>query len=131
MARKASPGKHDHTGRLVNTVNTWPDRPILPLGFDASKLDRSVLPELIEHMRQAETAARQLRLRLEALQTGEDERTCPVCGGSVVGRSDRRYCSSTCRVKAHRQRRDDATREQWARFVKKAVDDGVPGFRIG
>jgi hypothetical protein len=34
------------------------------------------------------------------------ERRCRSCGVALAGRSDRRYCSSRCRVSACRRRRD-------------------------
>ncbi|MBN1137315.1 MAG: hypothetical protein JXM73_12070 [Anaerolineae bacterium] len=42
--------------------------------------------------------------RLEALEWEIADRACPVCGGPVVGKRGRIYCSNACRQKAHRQR---------------------------
>lgn len=57
--------------------------------------------DAVDELRQIETSVRAVRQRLEALQTGQP-RTCPVCLGPVVGRSDRVYCSARCRTAAHR-----------------------------
>lgn len=74
-----------------------------------SKADRERLAGLtpgdltarIKHMREAESAARTERLRLEAYLSG-DLRSCSVCGAEVVGRADAKFCSTACRVKSHR-----------------------------
>lgn len=68
---------------------------------DLPKLDREQLPAWIDGLREAEAATRQLRYKLEALARG-GERKCWACGGPVVGRSDRVYCSATCRQRGHR-----------------------------
>ena len=44
-----------------------------------------------------------------ALQGGEkekkdDERFCPVCGKQIMGRTDKIYCSSDCRIFANNSR---------------------------
>lgn len=62
-------------------------------------IDRALIPEWVAMLREAETNVRHLRQRLESLGS---ERACPVCGGVVTGRADRRYCSTVCRVSAHR-----------------------------
>lgn len=85
-------------GRAVidSRVGVFPDR-------DLAKLDRPSLPCLIGELRQAETEVRRLRKRLEALHNQVD-RPCPQCGRAVAGRADAVYCSTDCRVKAHRRR---------------------------
>jgi hypothetical protein len=59
------------------------------------------LEEGIARLREAETAARKGRKRLEALLHGTG-RHCPQCGNPVTGRADAVYCGTTCRVAAHR-----------------------------
>ncbi len=65
-------------------------------------LDRSQLPLWIDLLREGEQGLRQLRLRLEALDAGQDRR-CAVCGEPITGRADRAYCGATCRQRARRQ----------------------------
>jgi hypothetical protein len=74
---------------------------------DIQRLDLKHLPHWIEGLREAETKVRHLRKRLEALQDPLAP-TCPGCGRVVSGRADARYCSTNCRVTAHRRsKRDD------------------------
>ncbi len=85
-----------------------------PSGFDVDSVPRMFnrdqlaelvasgsLPDVIEMARETERGARAVRLWLESL-TAEEERRCGYCGGPVVGRADRVYCSSRCRQAAHR-----------------------------
>jgi hypothetical protein len=72
-------------------------------GADLVKLDRDQLAHWIAELRRGETAVRRLRKRLQALQGGVD-RDCarPGCDRPVAGRPDALYCSTYCRVYAHR-----------------------------
>jgi hypothetical protein len=63
--------------------------------------DEATLSKLIDALARKEAKLRAFRLRVEALRTGE-ARVCPSCGRGVVGRADRVYCSTACRVRAHR-----------------------------
>ena len=63
-------------------------------------LDRTQLPGCIEDVKRGEALLRQFRLQLEALV--DSDRTCPSCGDPVAGRADRVFCSTRCRVRAHR-----------------------------
>ena len=58
--------------------------------------------EWIAKFRDGEAALRKLRLRVDALRDGEALPECQHCGESFAGRSDARYCSTRCRVAAHR-----------------------------
>jgi hypothetical protein len=72
---------------------------------DLALLDRALLPGWIEALKEAEASTRRLRYRLESL--AEDQaRQCRTCGGPVVGRRDRVYCSHACRQRMHRERND-------------------------
>lgn len=53
----------------------------------------------VDELAAVEKLARRLRLAIAS-----DPRDCEWCGGPVVGRSDARYCGTTCRVSAHRER---------------------------
>lgn len=44
----------------------------------------------------------------DAAQVEQVERPCEQCGAPMTGRSDRRFCSSRCRVAAHREAADAA-----------------------
>jgi hypothetical protein len=65
-------------------------------------------PEDIEwgigELRGQETILRRARRRLEALRDGCTG-TCPQCGNPLAARADAVYCSSACRVRAHRDHR--------------------------
>ncbi|MGD8214051.1 hypothetical protein [Aestuariimicrobium sp. Y1814] len=67
-------------------------------------LEPEYVADLMHELRTGEAELRKLRQRLDALQGGEPARACPVCGKSVTGRSDAVYCSTACRVNAHRAR---------------------------
>jgi ferredoxin len=69
---------------------------------DFEHLNRKNLDYWITELRKGETSVRHLRKRLEALRDGS-ERTCPACGRPVTGRPDAIYCTTNCRVRAHRQ----------------------------
>jgi hypothetical protein len=69
---------------------------------DLDQLTRKNLDHWITELREGETSVRHLRKRLEALRDGV-ERTCPACGRPVTGRPDAIYCTTECRVRAHRQ----------------------------
>jgi IS5 family transposase len=56
----------------------------------------------LEGLRRRETVYREARIRLEALRSGEILPECKRCGETIVGRADARYCSTRCRVAAHR-----------------------------
>lgn len=72
---------------------------------------------------------RKVRLRLEALQSGEVLPECEHCGTDFVGRSDARFCSTQCRVAAHRARvkaEGQVTEaEKQAKLSAKEKDDVV------
>ena len=70
---------------------------------DLQRLDRTLVRGWIDALKTAEESARRLRHQLEALD-GIPARVCPACGGLLVGRADRIYCSSRCRQRAHRGR---------------------------
>ncbi|MBQ7772999.1 MAG: hypothetical protein IJ383_02880 [Bacteroidales bacterium] len=38
----------------------------------------------------------------------EEMKLCPVCGGKVIGRSDKKYCSDGCRILAANRRGNEA-----------------------
>lgn len=69
---------------------------------------KTVKPEdrdaAIIEARRREADQREMRLRLEALQSGEVLPECKHCGSEFTGRSDARFCSTQCRVAAHRAR---------------------------
>lgn len=43
------------------------------------------------------------QIRLERLRRAGKARPCDQCGSDFVGRSDARFCSSSCRVASHRE----------------------------
>jgi hypothetical protein len=98
--------------RLVNDPDRRMDNVVLDaslVGFpesDFPKLDRTNLDYWIDTLRQGEAQVRRLRKRLEALRDG-GERVCGRngCSRNIFGRSDALYCSTDCRVAAHRERR--------------------------
>ncbi len=53
-------------------------------------------------------------------------RVCPECGGRVVGRSDKVYCSDGCRIMAA-NRRGRRTREEYAEILKDLIELGSKG----
>src|SRR4051812_23939004 len=61
-----------------------------------------VEPWWVDHLAASERAIRELRHRIEALTTDHHQRTCNQCGMPISGRSDRKFCSDACRIKAHR-----------------------------
>ena len=40
----------------------------------------------------------------EVKEKKDDERFCPVCGKKIMGRADKIYCSSDCRIFANNSR---------------------------
>jgi uncharacterized C2H2 Zn-finger protein len=70
----------------------------------ASDVTAEQWDEWAEGLRRREAVYREARLRLEALRDGEVLPECEQCGETFVGRSDARYCSTRCRVAAHRGR---------------------------
>lgn len=89
----------------------------------------SVTPEdreaLIAQAREREVEQRKYRQRLEALQSGEVLPECEHCGSDFVGRSDARYCSTRCRVAAHRAKDKLTAAEKQAKRSAKEKDDVV------
>ena len=73
---------------------------VAPLGV--AEVSRGNLDTWIRELRDREASVRRLRKRLEALRDG-DGRSCPACGRPVLGRADAIYCSSLCRIRAHRR----------------------------
>lgn len=71
-------------------------------------ITKRVKPEdraaMIAVARERESEQREMRLRLEALQDGSLLPECEHCGSEFTGRSDARFCSTQCRVAAHRAR---------------------------
>lgn len=74
--------------------------------------DTGDLAALLDSARATESDARLVRRWLQELSEAAtpDGRTCPVCGRAVAGRRDRVYCSTNCRVKAHRAHGPDGER---------------------
>lgn len=71
-------------------------------GLSVDDVDPSDWDIWIKGLRRRETVYRSARLRLEALRAGEVLPVCAQCGETIAGRSDARYCSTRCRVAAHR-----------------------------
>ena len=103
MTRRGPQLRNDPTARMTQVVISlgvehavWPDS-------ELAKLDLDEADWWIRELRKAERSVRQLRKRLEALQQGA-ARTCAAetCGKPVTGRADAVYCSTACRVRAHR-----------------------------
>lgn len=104
-ARKARPRIIDavsSNARQVEVLQLAVDQNIDLLAPEASKVPDAEWEEWVEAFRTAEAGMRRARLRLEALQAGEVLPECEQCGETIVGRSDARYCSTRCRVAAHR-----------------------------
>ncbi|GGA59360.1 hypothetical protein GCM10011490_06700 [Pseudoclavibacter endophyticus] len=59
-------------------------------------------PDIVPALRAHETALRQFRKRVEALQNGEPGTECERCGKRFHARRGARFCSTACRVAAHR-----------------------------
>lgn len=74
--------------------------------------DTGDLAALLASARASESDARLVRRWLQELSeaAAPGGRTCPVCGRAVAGRRDRVYCSTNCRVKAHRAHAPDGER---------------------
>lgn len=105
MASRRRPLKHDPVRRMTALVLSqgfpaefWPDSELAKFAGNDN------LGWWIGHLREAETSTRRHRKRLEALRDGTAPRVCPGCGGPVTGRADAVYCSTACRVRAHRAR---------------------------
>jgi hypothetical protein len=63
------------------------------------------MAEIDRQKRMDAARSRQYRAREAAKRQEADERTCPVCGGSMKGkRSDANVCSTKCRMRGHRHR---------------------------
>ena len=93
----------------MKTKTTWADT-LAGAGSVAEQLLRADTGVLKSYDTDTAVALRRvaslyvkLATRIEALQAGDD-RSCPVCGKPVGGRSDAVYCGSDCRVKAFRSR---------------------------
>lgn len=75
--------------------------------IDVTELDQSIDAE--EATRLMGDLSEQIRslTRIINLLKGEPAiaEECAGCGAALVGRTDRRFCSSACRQKAYRQRR--------------------------
>ena len=99
--------KNDPDRRMFNialSTQVWMPEKVL------QTLNPKALDGFIEDLRKGEAMTRKLRERLEALRN-KSARKCPSCGRSVVGRSDAIYCTTPCRIKAHREsRRNDSSR---------------------
>lgn len=80
---------------VVEHVHVWMPQK------DLESLTPANLPHWIAELRRGETEVRLMRKRLEALQSSSD-RPCPHCGRQVAGRADKVYCTTECRVRAHR-----------------------------
>lgn len=65
------------------------------------------LPKMIATLERAEANVRLLRKQLESIVAGEQPRLCLECGRPVYGRSDRKFCSTDCRVRNHRAHRGE------------------------
>lgn len=72
------------------------------LGREAASVKPEDREALIAQAREREVEQRKYRQRLEALQSGEVLPECEQCGAEFAGRSDARFCSTRCRVAAHR-----------------------------
>ena len=107
-ARKVRPQAIDVMARVSSNAALWGDDPtVLPgvladLAAVAGKVPDAEWDEWIRNLRAGEAGLRAMRLRVEALRDGEALPECQHCGESFAGRSDARYCSTRCRVAAHR-----------------------------
>ena len=125
-ARKARPRIIDavsSNARQVEVLQLAVDQNIDLLAPEASKVPDAEWEEWVEAFRTAEAGMRRARLRLEALQAGEVLPECEQCGETIVGRSDARYCSTRCRVAAHRAKGKLPEAERQERASAKARED--------
>ena len=99
------------------------DRNLDLLASEADKVPDGEWEEWLEAFRTAEAGMRRARLRLEALQAGEVLPECEQCGETIVGRSDARYCSTRCRVAAHR-----AKSKAEAEYVEPSAEERLRKF---
>lgn len=89
-----------NTVQMANSADDgWPDA-------ELGKLDPANFAWYVDELAKAERSARRLRKRLAALidPPPPNAATCSVCSGPMVGRADRRFCSASCRQRAHRRR---------------------------
>lgn len=86
---------------LNHLVNAIVVPGVFPRDLDTAGLSKRSLDSSVRRLREMETRLRRFRKRLEALQAGDD-RKCPACGKPVAGRTDKVYCSTACRIRAHR-----------------------------
>jgi hypothetical protein len=104
MARR--PFRDDPTDRMQRIVDGVEQlrRGGLFTEAEWEKLDRSQIDGWITGLRKGEASLRGLRKRLEALRDDAPTRLCEYCRQPFAGRSDARFCSVACRVKAYRYR---------------------------
>lgn len=91
--------------RIWRTVFESGTGPISAFFTDAelatlSPEDRAALVARLTEVISDASQARQSLLNADDPTYGN--RRCETCDGAINGRADRRYCSSTCRVRAHR-----------------------------
>lgn len=91
------------------------------LGRQAASVKPEDREALIAQAREREVEQRKYRQRLEALQGGEVLPECEQCGAEFAGRSDARFCSTRCRVAAHRAQKK--AEGQMTEAEKKAKAD--------
>ena len=66
---------------------------------------RAASPDQVAHWRRVIADATAALDKLDRVLRGADETVCEDCGGEFVARrSDARFCSGTCRQRAHRVR---------------------------
>jgi hypothetical protein len=77
----------------------------LPVAVDLGSLvtEQSVSSQHLALAREAELRMRRLRLQIKVLLSNAGNRRC-YCGTQIEGRSDKVYCSATCRENARANR---------------------------
>jgi len=69
-------------------------------------LDRDSLQRWSTSLSGSIAALRDLKRHIDAEMAPASavSRTCEICGASMLGRSDKRFCGASCRQRAQRQR---------------------------
>lgn len=103
---------YGHGNQFFGLYGGWDSTGVLPCESCGLPVERGSNPRTKSH-----TCSRACTVRLSKAKTvsvAVTERACPICGGLIDGRADRRYCSDRCRQHAHRHRHVPPERDQAA-----------------
>jgi len=118
---------HGNGNRVSGLYGGYESTGVLPCEGCGLPVERGVNPRMKAH-----TCSRACTSRVSKAKTvsgAVTEHHCAVCGATLTGRTDRRYCSDRCRQQAHRNRHRPEVSEERLAEMNRKLTEGLEALR--